>query len=163
MLPQSPASTSGGGTESELQSMCLDTFYPHLLRGGGGFRSAIYCNLLQFFSDASSQKFHFSPKENSFPPFAVTRHTVHVRVLICLACHLCGRTLFCFCVPKMSSTSGDSDSGNGKRPVKRGKGQGGQKARYATQISPASLVRNMEYASLTVLCMKISKCIHGPF
>ena len=31
---------------------------------------------------------------------------------------------FCFCVPKMSSTPGDSPSGNGKRPVKRGKGQG---------------------------------------
>ena len=31
---------------------------------------------------------------------------------------------FCFCVPKMSSTPGDIDSGNSKRPVKRGKGQG---------------------------------------
>ena len=91
--------------------------------------------LPQLFSDASIQEFHFSPKENSFPTFAVTRHTVRLCVLICPACHLCGRTLFCFCVPKMSPTPGDSDSGNGKRPVKRGKGQGGQKARYATQIS----------------------------
>ena len=57
------------------------------------------------------------------------------------------------------------DSGNGKRPVKRGKGQGGQKALYATQISPAAhvhIVRDMEYASSTVLCMKFAKCIHGP-
>ena len=38
----------------------------------------------------------------------------------------------------MSSTSGDSDSGKGKRPVNRGKGQGGQKARYATQMTPAA-------------------------
>ena len=40
----------------------------------------------------------------------------------------------------MSSTSGDSDSGKDKRPVKRGKGRGGQKARHATQISPAARV-----------------------
>ena len=94
--------------------------------------------LPQFFSDVSIQKFQFSPEEKSFSLFAVTRHTVRLCVLICPACHLSGRTLFCFCVPKMSSTSGDSDSGKGKRPVKRGKGQGGQKARYATQMTPAA-------------------------
>ena len=63
--------------------------------------------LPHFLSDNSIQKIHFSPEENSFPPFAVTRHTVRVCVLICIACHLCGRTLFCFCVPRMPSTSGD--------------------------------------------------------
>ena len=139
---------------------------PALCWGGGDCGPQFTAILPQFFSDASIQKFHFSPEEKSFPPFAVTRHTAGVCVLICPACHLCGSTLFCFCVPKMSSTSGDSDSGNGKRPVNRGKGQGGQKARYATQISPAAhvhIVRDMEYASLTVLCMKISKCIHGPY
>ena len=101
--------------------------------------------LPQFFSDASIQKFHCSQRKTLSLPslslgtlYAVTRHTVRVCVLICPACHLCGRTLFCFCVPKLSSTFGDSDSGNGKRPVKCAKGQGGQKARYATQISLAS-------------------------
>ena len=83
--------------------------------------------LPQFFSNASIQKFQFSPEEKSFSPFAVTRHTVCFCVLMCPTCRLCGRTLFCFCVPKMSSTSGDGDCGNGKRPVKRGKRQGGQK------------------------------------
>ena len=45
---------------------------------------------------------------------------------------------FLFLCSQMSSTSGDSDSGKGKRPVKRGKGQGGQKARYATQMTLAA-------------------------
>ena len=45
----------------------------------------------------------------------------------------------------MASTSGDSDSGNDKRPVKRGKGQGGQKARYATQISPVTVPQRTLY------------------
>ena len=120
--------------------------------GGGGIEvrnlPQFTTILPQFFSDASIQKFQFSPEEKSFSLFAVTRHTVRFCVLICPAYHLCGRTLFCFCVPKMSSTSGDSDSGKGKRPVKRGKGQGGQKARgkgqggqkarYATQMTPAA-------------------------
>ena len=94
--------------------------------------------LPQSFSDASIQKFQFSPEEKIFSLFAVTRHTVRFCVLICPAYHLCGRTIFCFCVPKMSSTSGDRNSGKGKRPVKFGKGQGGQKARYATQMTPAA-------------------------
>ena len=66
-------------------------------------------NLPQFFNEASIQNFHFSPRGNFFPslPPPVTRRTVRVRVLICPACHLCGRTLFCFCVPKMSCTDTD--------------------------------------------------------
>ena len=40
--------------------------------GGGGLRSTICGNLLQFFNYDSIQKFHFSPEENSFPPFVVT-------------------------------------------------------------------------------------------
>ena len=72
--------------------------------GGGGIavRSLpqFTAILPHFFSNASFQKFHSSPEENSCPPFAVTRHTVRVCVLICPACHLCGRTLVCFCVPK---------------------------------------------------------------
>ena len=111
--------------------------------GGGGIAvrdlPQFTAILPQFFSDASIQKFHFSPEENSFPPFTVARHTVRRCVLICPACHLCGKTLFCFCVPKMSSISGGSDSGNGKSLVKRGKGQGGQKAPCATQILPSTL------------------------
>ena len=72
--------------------------------GGGELRSTISSNLTailpQFFSDASIQKFHFSLEENSFPTFAVTRHTVRVCVFICPACHLCGRTLSVFVFPK---------------------------------------------------------------
>ena len=99
--------------------------------GGGSAIYRIFTAILpQFFSDASIQKFHFPPEEKYTSP----SHTVRVCALICPACHLCGRTLFSFCVPKMSSTPGDSDLGNGKRPVKPGKGQSGQKARYATQI-----------------------------
>ena len=37
----------------------------------------------------------------------------------------------------------DNDPGNGKRPMKHGKGQGGQKARYATQILPAAHVHKI--------------------
>ena len=59
-------------------------------------------------------------------------------------------TLFFFCVPKMLSTAGDSDSGKGKRPVKRGKGQGGQKARYATQMTPAARAAQYPHKPFTV-------------
>ena len=149
--------------------LCLLCSGPAPSLGGGVFAvrnlPQFTAILPQFFSDASIQKFYFSPQENSFPPFAVTRHNVRVCVLICPACHLCGRTLVCLCVPKMSSTSGDSDSGNGKRPVKCGKGQRGPKARYATQISPAAhvhIVRDMESASSTVLCIKSSKMHSWP-
>ena len=95
------------------------------LRGGVEVRNLpqFTAVLPQFFSDASIQNFQFSPEEKSFSLFAVTRHTVRFYVLICPTYHLCGRTLFCFCVPKMSFSSWDSDSGKGKRPVKRGKGQ----------------------------------------
>ena len=58
---------------------------PKWLGLGAGLRSAIYRNLPQFFSDASIQKFRFSPEETSFPPFAVTRHTVRVCVLVCMS------------------------------------------------------------------------------
>eukprot|EP00670_Eutreptiella_braarudii_P021919 CAMPEP_0174351906 /NCGR_PEP_ID=MMETSP0811_2-20130205/9430_1 /TAXON_ID=73025 ORGANISM="Eutreptiella gymnastica-like, Strain CCMP1594" /NCGR_SAMPLE_ID=MMETSP0811_2 /ASSEMBLY_ACC=CAM_ASM_000667 /LENGTH=56 /DNA_ID=CAMNT_0015481603 /DNA_START=1 /DNA_END=168 /DNA_ORIENTATION=+ len=37
----------------------------------------------------------------------------------------------------MASTSADSDYGTRKRPLKCGKGLGGQKARFDTQTSPA--------------------------
>ena len=91
-----------------------------ILGGGVEVRNLLQFTaiLLQFFSDASVQKFQFSPEEQSFSLFAVARHTVRFCVLICPSYHLCGWTLFCFCVPKMSSTFGDSDSGKGKRSVK---------------------------------------------
>ena len=108
---------------------------------GGGLRSAIYLNLPQFYRNFSVmplfKNFNFPPRKN-LSLSAVTRHTICVCVLICPACHLCGTMLVCFCVPSMVSTFGDGDCGKGKRPVKRDKGQGGQKARYATQMTPAA-------------------------
>ena len=76
--------------------------------GGGGLRSAIYRDFPQFYHNFSVvllfKNFIFPLRKILSLP--VTGHTVRVRVLICPACHLCGRTLFCFCVPKMSSLLG---------------------------------------------------------
>ena len=95
---------------------------------GEGLRSAFYCNLPQFCCNFSVMlllnKFIFPQRKILSLPWLSLGELYGVCVLICPACHLCGRMRFCFCVPKMSSTSGDSDSGKVKRPVKRGKGQG---------------------------------------
>ena len=101
-------------------------------RGGAGkIAVCIYHNLPQFFSDASIQNFHFSPEESSFPTFAVTRHTVRVCVLICRACHLCGRTLSVFVFPKCHPLLGTVIPAMVKRQWNVAK----DRARYATQIS----------------------------
>ena len=132
---------------SAALTMCgiLDGHALRLGWGGGGLQSTIYRNLLQFYCNFAVmplfKNFFFPLKKIlSLPSLSLGTLSLGTRVcvLICPECHLCGRTLFCFCVPKMSSNSGDSDSANGKRPVKRRKVQGGQKARYATQISPAA-------------------------
>ena len=71
--------------------------------------------------------------------------------MICVAGHFS-----VFCAPKMSSISGGSDSGKGKTSAKPGKGQGGGKAQYATQISPAAVGLNAcaeSFGAMYMLCV----------